>query len=499
MEKGSLLEPLISALEAGDLPAARAAATHLRESGAGKLQLAAEVLHELKQPLLGLKAYTQMMMEAGPPSGSPVRLMLSQVERMEHIIADFTRLAAEKPAPQQKVNLCSHVRAAERLFHLNPDSARVTLEVDAPEQIELQGNGRLLEQMVLNLMNNARDAMSGLGRIAVQVSREADRPVIHVADWGPGIPTELRSRLFEPYVTTKTRGTGLGLSVCKRIAQEHKAEISLAPSDSLHRTPPPATVFKITFPALAAAVAPRRKLLVVDDEAVIRRVFHDLMTKECDVVEAATAEEALEQLAHTPFDLIVTDKNLPGLSGLDLAQQARALNPNSKVILMTGYPSLVTAQQGLELGLIDYLLKPFDEIREVRAKLRAALEAPVPGHFVATNKRIDVYEDDGESAKRIAEALSMLGLEPNLMHEAVPVESAPAGVVVSWSFGPARGKEAVRVGRAASRGAPFVVLAEHLTMEIALDCLRGGAAACLPKLTSDVKALSRELTRALRL
>ena len=66
------------------------------------------------------------------------------------------------------------------------------------------------------------------------------------------------------------------------------------------------------------------------------------------------------------MDLIVTDKNLPGLSGLELAQQARRLDPGSRVILMTGYPSLVTAQQALELGLLDYLLKPFDDIREVR-------------------------------------------------------------------------------------------------------------------------------------
>src|SRR4029078_9740323 len=112
---------------------------------------------------------------------------------------------------------------------------------------------------------------------------------------------------------------------------------------ALNDAPPPATVFRVTF-ALPSAPAQKRPLtLVGDDEAIIRMVFKDLMSKECDVIEAQTAEEALDLLQIAPYDLIVTDKNLPGLSGLDLAQQARRLNPHSRVIIMTGYPSLVTA------------------------------------------------------------------------------------------------------------------------------------------------------------
>lgn len=500
MEPTSLLEPLLKALESNDLPAVRQAVEKLKTSRGEQLQLAAEVLHELKQPLLGIKAYAQMMTEAAQPPGSPMSLLLAQVDRMEHIIADFTRLASARPAPQQRISFSTHVRQAQRLFQLNPESARITLELEVADDVEIQGNGRLIEQLVLNLINNARDAMSGLGRIKVILAREPQGPVLYVADWGPGIAPEVRQRLFEPYVTSKQRGSGLGLSVSKRIAQEHRATIGLVSSDAVHENPPPATVFRVAFPALVTNEAPvRRRLLVVDDEAIIRMVFKDLMGKECDVVEATTAEDALDELQHAHFDLIVTDKNLPGLSGLDLAAEARRLNPTSKIILMTGYPSLVTAQQALELGVMDYLLKPFDEIREVREKIRSAIAAPIPSRFVAANKRIDVYESDPAAAQQIVEALQLSGMEPHLHTEAAPAESVPAGVVVSWTFAPASGREAVRLGRKVSRGAPFVILAEHLTMETALECLRGGSAACLPKLLSDVKALSRELTRALRL
>ncbi|HVE84564.1 MAG TPA: hybrid histidine protein kinase/response regulator SinK [Myxococcales bacterium] len=493
------LEALRKALDEGDLAAARAAMESLRRATHQANQLAAEVLHELRQPLLGIKAYSQMMDENAAP-GTPVSLLLAQVERMEQIIADFTRIAADKPAPKERLSLGAAAQNAVRHFGLNPESLRISLEVEAAPDVEVLGNARLLEQLALNLLNNARDALNGRGRIKLVVSREDGAPTLMVADWGPGIPPDLRDRIFEPYVTGKARGSGLGLSVCKRIAQEHGAQIGLASPMALKDAPPPATVFRVTFATAADAVS-RKRLLVVDDEAIIRMVFKDLMGKECDVIEAQTAEEAIELLRAGPYDLIITDKNLPGLSGLDLAQEARKADPNSRVIIMTGYPSLVTAQQALELGVIDYLLKPFDEIREVREKIRNALAAAPPARAPRPHSlRVDVYEDNPASARQITDALKMLGMEPNVLSEPTPAEGdPPAGVVVSWDFSPAHGKRAVELGRQRCRGAPFVVLAEHLTMDAALESLRGGAAACLPKLLSDVRALSRELSRALKL
>jgi DNA-binding NtrC family response regulator len=343
--------------------------------------------------------------------------------------------------------------------------------------------------------------MGGLGRIKVHLGLENGAPILYVADWGPGIPAELREEIFEPYVTSKARGSGLGLAVCRRIAEEHGAKLSLASPAALPDKPPPATVFCLAFapPSSGVATAPPR-ILVVDDESIIRMVFVDLLAKEAQVIEAATAEEALRRLREGKFDLIVTDKNLPGLSGLELAQEARRLDPGSRVILMTGYPSVITAQQAIELGVLDYLLKPFDDIREVRDKIRGALATPATRAWQRQNARIDVYEDNPASARLIAEALELLGMQPKLLTAAASGgDEPPAGVVVSWDFTPARAEKAVELGKAQSRGAPFVVLAEHLTMEAALESLRGGATACLPKLLSDVKALSRELSRALKL
>ncbi|MET0401984.1 MAG: hybrid histidine protein kinase/response regulator SinK [Cystobacter sp.] len=522
MDTPAPLALLLQALEAGDLQAARTAAAELQQFRAGTTLLAAEVLHELRQPLLGVKAYTQMLTEEIGSRGA-LRQMLAQVERMEQIISDFTRLASERPAPRQLVSLVAPVQAAARAFALNPDSARIRLQVDVleerAEELTVEGNGRLLEQLALNLFNNARDAVTGPGQVRAVLTREGRAPVLYVADWGRGIPDAVRPRLFEPYVTGSKRGTGLGLAVCRRIAQEHQARIELVSPSLLPLTPTPSTVFRVLFPPPEAVAPPppeplplspapaaaRPRLLVVDDEEIIRSVFKDLMSRECEVLEAATTEEALTLLERGRVDLIITDKNLPGMSGLELARRARQLDPHSRIILMTGYPSLVTAQQALELGLLDYLLKPFDDIREVRTRLREALRevTPPPRGLRPGSRRVDVLEDNPASARRLTEALTLLGLEARVLSTApTDVPSAqstepPAAVVVSWDFGTAYGRQALALARQLGQGAPFVVLAEYPTQETVLESLRAGASGCLPR-ELETSELSRELSRLLQ-
>ncbi len=466
--------------------------------------IAAEVLHEIRQPLLGLKAYLQMVRDE-PTRAIPVTLLLAQVERIEQIVGDFHRLSNERPAPLALLKLSTPVRHAVAHFVAMPVNREMKVDVQVVFECELKGNMRLLEQLTLNLLNNARDAMGGKGSIKVQVTRESLHPTLYFADWGPGIPAELKEKIFDPYVTTHPTGSGLGLAVCQRIAFEHQAKLDLAAPEVMQEPLPPATVFRVTFSNRSLPeTAPRRpRVLVVDDEEVVRALFYDLLNKDYDFVEALTAEQALDQLAGGSFDLLISDKNLPGLSGLDLAQRARSRWPALKVMLMTGYPSLITAQQSLELGLVDYLVKPFEDIRIVRDKVRAAITAPTRAALIvgaSTTKRIDIYEDNPNSSKQIVEALTQLGYSPQVMTAAVPGGAElPLAVVLSWDFTAALGKSGIAFLKHFCPGVPFVVLAEHLTMESALESLRGGATACLPKLLNDARALGRELARALKL
>lgn len=463
--------------------------------------LAAEVMHELRQPLLALKAWLQLSKE-DPGRVVPLDLLLTQVERLEHIIGDYHRLTHQRAAPKERLKLSTVARAAIAST-VRPNSNGSPIELEVVFDVEVVGNPRLLEQLVLNLINNARDASSGQARVKVVVSRDGVKPALLVADWGSGISESVKQKLFEPYVTTKgAAGMGLGLVVCRRIADEHRATLDLGSPAALNESPPPATVFRVVFEAdgTASTGTKQFRVLVVDDENTIRLMFRDLLSKEHQVIDAPDAESAIELLKQNKFDLVIADKNLPGKSGLELAQEAKKLHPPIKVMLMTGYPSLVTAQQSVELGLVDYLTKPFDDIRALRDKIRTVLNAPAHSAKAAGNKRVDVYEDNPVSARQISEALTLIGMQPNVLDRAIPGgQEAPAAVVISWDFAPAHGAAAVRLAKQFAPGTPFVVLAEHLTMDSAIESLRAGAQACLPKLLSDVKALSRELQRSLGL
>lgn len=117
------------------------------------------------------------------------------------------------------------------------------------------------------------------------------------------------------------------------------------------------------------------KVLIVDDEAVIHVVFADLLgDEEYRLSVVSSAEEALDQMKKERFDLAIVDKNLPGISGLRLIGEARALQPQLEIILMTGYASYESAVEALRLGAIDYVAKPFRNLQLIKATIDQALE-----------------------------------------------------------------------------------------------------------------------------
>jgi CheY-like chemotaxis protein len=117
-------------------------------------------------------------------------------------------------------------------------------------------------------------------------------------------------------------------------------------------------------------------VLVVDDEPVVRDVCARLLARESDLVVslAEDAEEALELLRSQRFDVLITDKNLPGMGGVELISEARAIQPALEAVMITGYSSSESVIAAFAAGASDYILKPFEDLRLVRAKVRAALE-----------------------------------------------------------------------------------------------------------------------------
>ncbi len=260
-----------------------------------------------------------------------------------------------------------------------------------------------IEQIVMNLVLNARDAMPGGGRLEVGTedvvlgeedvaTRSEGRPGAHVAltvtDTGVGMGDEVREHLFEPFFTTKGlgEGTGLGLATVYGIVKQHGGHISV-------RTEPGAgTSFRIYFPVTdeCEAVSPPRPaepvaggtetVLVVDDDAAVLRLIADtLRPLGYRVLEASRGDEAVAvcQAVGERIDLLLTDVIMPGMNGQELAEACRRERPGIKVMFMSGYTNDVITHLGVLDGGIAFLDKPLRP-GVLGAKIREVLDGGQP-------------------------------------------------------------------------------------------------------------------------
>jgi two-component system cell cycle sensor histidine kinase/response regulator CckA len=254
------------------------------------------------------------------------------------------------------------------------------------EPMVVEGDAAMIEQVVVNLCVNARDAMPDGGRLSIATSCVVRTPggegqaaraglaryaALRVTDTGCGMSADVLGHLFEPFFTTKDvgRGTGLGLATSHGIVSQHRGWIDVESREGRGST------FTVYLPTTeqAAVVRPHEarsavdaghaSILLVEDEPTIRRITHRCLTRlGYDVIEATDGNEALLvwERRSTTIDLLLTDVVMPhGLSGIDLSRQLRQQCPALKVILMSGYPAdLVRDGAPIDPG-VAYLAKPF--------------------------------------------------------------------------------------------------------------------------------------------
>jgi signal transduction histidine kinase len=269
---------------------------------------------------------------------------------------------------------------------------RITLTVTAPDDLwRIVGDAGELDQVVLNLVVNACDAMPDGGRLAITLANRPgadgrpDQVELAVSDTGGGIDEATRPHIFEPFFTTKApgHGTGLGLAMVQTIVT------GLGGTVDVVSAPGQGTTFFIRLPRAVAATAggasvatpmaspalSARVLLVEDDTAVRRVVRHWLERAGCSVTDAPDPVAA-ETLARTadPLDLLVTDISMPGGDGPDLWQALRASRPDLGVVFMSAYD---TARHIGRLEGRPVLQKPFRADTLLRA-VRQALDARAP-------------------------------------------------------------------------------------------------------------------------
>ncbi|HZH40380.1 MAG TPA: ATP-binding protein [Gemmatimonadales bacterium] len=372
-------------------------------------QLVSGVAHELNNPLTSIAGLSEFLLEQkelGENDRGHLRVIHEQSERAGRIVRNLLTFARKAPAERERVDLTDVLQRTLLLMSYDLRLKDVTLEKDFASLLpDVLGDRHALQQVVLNLLTNAAQAVSGNPPDrprTVRASTWFDGKVhVRIQDSGPGISDEVARQLFTPFFTTKEpgQGTGLGLSISYSIVEAHGGKISVeptpagggaafhvefppAPADAparldLHRTPAPPT--RPTRASRASKDArPVRSILLVDDDQAVRRMVQALFGREGHAVEVArNGQHALELAANRVFDLIIADGRSASTGKLLVEELAERMpHLKARTLVATGDVRPATDETLARLGL-RYVRKPFNlrDLRDEAARVWAATES----------------------------------------------------------------------------------------------------------------------------
>jgi PAS domain S-box-containing protein len=348
-------------------------------------QLISGVAHELNNPLTAILGYAQLLDGAGldHQSADYVRKLFKQAQRTHRVVQNLLSFARQRKPQKQEVDLRKVLEESLTLREYDLKVNNVSLERDVPSDLpSVLGDPHQLEQVFLNIINNALDAMvesSGSGLLKVRVFKKDAFVCVEFDDSGPGIKDP--TRIFDPFYTTKSvgKGTGLGLSICYGIVKEHGGEIIARNRDEGGATIE-VRLLASEKPALQETVVPARReslltgrvLLVEDEEAVLEFERDVLIGAGAEVTTSLSVEDAQQHLRSGPFDVIVMNGRMPGGSSAREIHDWIAKNcPGQEKGLLLTFSSVTDAQTRsfLQEQNVPSLAKPF-EVADLISQVR---------------------------------------------------------------------------------------------------------------------------------
>ena len=366
-------------------------ALHQREKLAALGSLLAGVAHELNNPLSVVVARAVLLEEQGDPATRAAALKIrTAAERCSRIVRTFLAMARQQEPERGPVAINEVIAAALDITGYAIRTSSIDVSVDLADDIPLiRADADQLHQVLLNLLINAQQALQDRPpprRIAVTSRFDRARRIVRIGvrDNGPGIPTDLRVRVFEPYFTTKPTGIGLGvgLAVSLGIIEAHGGTLTVdcpVGGGAAFAIALPVGTLEATDVAVDASIAAQvipRSVLVVDDEPEIRATLTDILVgARHRVVCAASGREALDCLATDHYDVILTDIRMAELDGRALYQQIQQRWPAraARVVFVTGDTLASDLREFVDGSGQPVIEKPFlpNEVRRVVAQLAA--------------------------------------------------------------------------------------------------------------------------------
>jgi len=365
-------------------------------------QLAGGVAHDFNNLLCVIMANAAVLRHRLDGDESSISLtdhIEKASERAAALTSQLLACSRQEIIRMQHLDLGAVIRESDQLLRrLLDDDIRLEIVIEDGTP-RVRGDAGQVQQIVMNLVINAREALHGaggtielhLGPVRDAANKSAAR--ITVSDDGPGIADDIRSQIFQPFFTTKTHGTGLGL------ATVHEITTAMGGTVGVECPPARGAIFSITFPAAPHAdhLAPQTPapldiavegcVVVVDDEPLVREAAaRALRQAEIEFRVAANARQALDAIEElgTRAAILVTDVVMPGMGARELTSRATALQPGLPVLYITGYTDDTVLRHGVAAEEVELLRKPFSPALLVNAIKRAIAKScgrrgPRPG------------------------------------------------------------------------------------------------------------------------
>ena len=368
--------------------------------------LAGGIAHDFNNILTAIMGYAELSQEQCDRN-SIIYNNLSEIikgtDRASHLVDQILKFSRKSVKNVTSINLDIVVKEVLTLIKASI-SANVNILYENQKEFYIKGDPTQLHQIIMNLCTNAYQALEGkYGSIFIRIFKKelsqkkgieiGNLPkgsyiCLQIEDTGIGIPKEYQHRIFEPFFTTKKlhEGTGLGLSVVHGIVNDHGGAVTVESS------PGKGSCFTIYFPESKKSEKvskeksnPARKthhgyILVIDDEKpitdFISQVLKHLGYKVESCISSKTAQKLFEQKKYD-FDIVITDMGMPEMTGLELTQKIKAINPAIQVILCTGYSEHVTEDNYQKMGLAGFLPKPFNAEQLVKEVTRVMQMNPL--------------------------------------------------------------------------------------------------------------------------
>lgn len=364
-------------------------------SGIG--EFVAGVAHELNNPLTSVMGFSELLAQTDkdPTHRRQLDLIHKSAQRCQKIVQSLLSFARRHQPERKLANLNSLVENAAEFLHyqLRTSNIEVTTRLD-PNLPSAMVDPHQLQQVFLNIINNARQAIEGhrpKGHIEVTTQRCGQTLRVTFQDDGPGIAEANLPKLFDPFFTTKEvgKGTGLGLSLCYGIVKEHGGQITV------RSKPGQGATFVVELPLTTAASAPAapaeptaapaaprqngagKKVLVIDDEEPILEMVRAALAAEGYEVDVARdGEEGLQRLRQDAYHLTLCDWKMPGLNGEQVYERLRSTHPalSERMVFISGDVISERIQQFLKERNKICLSKPFS-LGEFRTAVDKALSA----------------------------------------------------------------------------------------------------------------------------